>query len=127
MTTKTTRPKATQDHQPSAEEKQKDFTEIEGHELLTPITSLRPSDMARIQYKLVAAFNTADLEEGQDPDAESIDFEKLADVIELLEDRYVVDDGAWDAFGREHGTGAVQELVVGYATAMGKGSRSTNG
>lgn len=127
MTTKTTRPKAPQDHQPSAEEKQKDFTQIEGHELLVPITSLRPSDMARIQYKLVAAFSGAELEEGEEPDVHSIDFEKLADVMELIEARYVLDDDAWDAFGRENGTGAVQELVVGYASAMGKGSRSTNG
>ena len=129
--TSTTRSRTTkqpQDHQPSKEEKQLEFEELEGHELLKPITSMRPSEMARVQGKLISVISSdIGVDDLENVDVSSLDFDALADFIEFLEDRYVLDGDAWDTFGHEHGMEAVQSLAMGYGSAMGKGSRSTNG
>lgn len=120
--------KQTQDHQPSKEEKQLEFEELEGHELLKPITSMRPSEMARVQGKLISVISSdIGVDDLENVDVSSLNFDALADFIEFLEDRYVLDGDAWDTFGHEHGMEAVQSLAMGYGSAMGKGSRSTNG
>ncbi|MEL0525907.1 hypothetical protein, partial [Neisseria gonorrhoeae] len=107
MTTKTTTArsraaKQPQDHQPSTEEKQRDFEEIEGHELLVPITQLRASDMTRIQGRMIRVLgDDLDLKDIGDGDAaeslsaSSIDFDAMADFMDYIGDNYVVDQDGW--------------------------------
>lgn len=127
--------KQPQDHQPSTEEKQRDFEEIEGHELLVPITQLKASEMTRIQGRMVRVLgddldlkDIGDGEAAESLSASSIDFDAMADFMDYIGDNYVVDQDGWDAFFRGQGAQErTQELVMGYASAMGKGSRSTDG
>ena len=127
-TTRSSSAKQPQDHQPSKEEKQLEFEELEGHELLKPITSMRPSEMARVQGKLISVISSdIGADDLDQVNVSSLDFDALADFVEFLENRYVLDADAWDAFGHEHGMEAIQKLAMGYGSAMGKGSRSTDG
>lgn len=140
-TTKTTPAKSTrprtakqpQDHQPSAEEKQAEFEELEGHELLKPITQLKAWEMTRVQGRMIRVLGEdLDLEDLSDAatslSANSLDFDALADFMEYIGENYALDQTKFDDFATGEGAQErTQTLVMGYAGAMGKDSRSTDG
>ena len=84
--------------------------------------------MARVQGKLISVISSdIGADDLDQVNVSSLDLDALADFVEFLEDRYVLDADAWDTFGHEYGMEAIQKLAMGYGSAMGKGSRSTNG
>lgn len=126
--------KPAQDHQPSKEQKQETFEEIAGHELLTPITSLRASDMMRLQGRMLKVLGDRALENIEDGDTSDNDFkisdfsfDGMADLTEYVGDNYAINPDEFWAWAS--GPGAMeraQDLVMGYVNAMGKGSQSTD-
>ncbi|MDO5619270.1 hypothetical protein [Kocuria sp.] len=126
--------KPAQDHQPSQEQKQLEFSEIEGHELLKPITSLRAPDMMRLQGRLLKVLGDGTIENiestesiGQTVKASDFNFDAMADLVEYVGDVYSIDpDAFWQWASGEGALNRTQTLVMGYVSAMGKGSQSTD-
>ena len=100
---------------PTNAERELEFSEIEGHELLKPFSKVKSSDQARIMQRLRGAI-------GEDGDDTDIDLDVFADFIDYLEENYVVDVAGWQEFSI--GAGALHrtmQLVMAYAGEMGKG------
>ena len=102
---------------PTNAERELEFSEVEGHELLKPFSQIKSSDQARLMQRLRGAIGDGDGDEDAD-----IDLDAFADFIDYLEENYVVDEAGWQEFsigaGSLHRT---MELVMAYAGEMGKG------
>lgn len=98
------------------------FQEVEGHELLKPFSELTGADGARIIGRLKSALGTdpADMEEGAA--AEDMDFDAMADLIDFIGERYVVDPAGWAEFNTAANVSKVLELVSAFAGELGKGA-----
>lgn len=100
---------------PTNAERELEFSEVEGHELLKPFSQIKSSDQARLMQRLRGAI-------GDDAEDTDIDLDAFADFIDYLEENYVVDAAGWQEFST--GSGALHrtmELVMAYAGEMGKG------
>ena len=101
---------------PTNAERELEFYEIEGHELLKPFSKIKSSDQARLMQRLRVVT-------GDDPEDADIDLDVFADFIDYLEENDVVDAAGWQEFSI--GPGALQrtmELVMAYVGEMGKGA-----
>lgn len=105
-----------QDHkepQATAAEKQERFDEIEGHELLVPIASVKGSD----QLRLTGRVQSSGLLDG---DEESIDFERFADVVDYVSEKFSVDPEKFVEF--TSGPGGMKRaiaLITGFIRELG--------
>ena len=89
-------------------ERELEFSEVEGHELLKPFSQIKSSDQARLMQRLRVVT-------GDDPEDAVIDLDAFADFIDYLEEN-------WQEFSI--GAGALHrtmQLVMAYAGEMGKG------
>ena len=125
MATNTKKP---QDHKPTkaevTEEKQQDFNEIEGSELLVPFSKVKGSDQARLVNQLKKLGLFSDDEDADDSvSVDSLDLEAVADLIDYVSERFAVDSAKFDDFTR--GSGGMERavsLAVGFAGELGKES-----
>lgn len=125
-TTATT--KKPQDRKPTkaavAEEKQQDFGEVEGSELLISFSKVKGSDQARLvnRLKTLGLFSD-DAAEGDESSVsvDSLDLEAVADLIDYVSEKFAVDSTKFDDFTR--GSGGMERavnLAVGFAGELGK-------
>lgn len=102
---------------PTNAERELEFSEVEGHELLKPFSQIKSSDQARLMQRLRGAIG-----DGDDAEDADIDLDAFADFIDYLEENYVADAAGWQEFST--GAGALHrtmQLVMAYAGEMGKG------
>lgn len=111
-----------------AEEKQQDFSEIEGSELLVPFSKVKGSDQARLvnRLKSLGLFSedeTGGGEEDSSVSIDSLDLEAVADLIDYVSEKFAVNSAKFDDFTR--GSGGMERavnLAVGFAGELGKES-----
>lgn len=111
-----------------AEEKQQDFSEIEGSELLVPFSKVKGSDQARLvnRLKSLGLFSedeTGGGEEDSSVPIDSLDLEAVADLIDYVSEKFAVNSAKFDDFTR--GSGGMERavnLAVGFAGELGKES-----
>lgn len=111
-----------------AEEKQQDFSEIEGSELLVPFSKVKGSDQARLVNRLKSlGLFSEDETGGGDEDSsvpiDSLDLEAVADLIDYVSEKFAVNSAKFDDFTR--GSGGMERavnLAVGFAGELGKES-----
>lgn len=114
-----------QDHKPTQSatqaEKQANFDEIDGHELLKPFSKVKGSDQLRLLSQL-KNLGVMDDSEGDEIDIDDLDLEKVADLIDYVGDRFAVDVDAFEEFTT--GAGGYERamnLAIAYAGELGKG------
>lgn len=122
--------KKPQDRKPTkaevSEEKQRDFSEIEGSDLLVPFSKVKGSDQARLvnRLKSLGLFSDdTDSEGGDDVSFQDLDLEAVADLIDYVSEKFSKDSGKFDDFTR--GSGGMERavnLAVGFAGELGKES-----
>lgn len=98
-------------------EKQQRFDEIEGHELLKPISQVKGSDQTRLLGRLQSLGLVGDGESNVD----DLELEAVADLIDYVSERFAVDSTKFDNFTK--GAGGYQRamsLAIGYAGELGK-------
>ena len=120
--------KSPQDRQPPATEvvaeAQERFDEVEGHELLRPLSKVKGSDQTRLMARLK---RLGLLDEG-DGEATAIGFDDLdldqvADLIDYISERFALDSDEFDEFTcGEGGFTRTLSLVMAYVGEMGKGA-----
>ena len=120
--------KSPQDRQPPAAkvvaEAQERFDEVEGHELLRPLSKVKGSDQTRLMARLK---RLGLLDEG-DGEATTIGFDDLdldqvADLIDYISERFALDSDEFDEFTcGEGGFTRALSLVMAYVGEMGKGA-----
>ena len=122
----TTARKAPQDHKKPKEEiyedLQRDFNEVEGSELIKPLSKIKGSDQLRIMGRLVELGIT---DEGADES--EIDFEKFADLVDWISERFSVDSKKFDEWSG--GTGGMTRtltLAMALMGELGKGMSSAD-
>lgn len=113
--------KKPQDHKNSktqqAADAQERFEEIEGHELLKPISQIKGSD----QTRLLAQLQSLGLIGEGDADVDDLDLEAVADLIDYVAEKFAVNTDEFEKFTM--GIGGYQramELAIGYAGELGK-------
>ena len=122
--------KSPQDRQPPAAEvvaeAQERFDEVEGHELLRPLSKVKGSDQTRLMARLQ---RLGLLDEGE-PEGESsqggianLDLDEVADLIDYISERFALDSAEFDEFTcGEGGFVRALTLVMAYVGEMGKGA-----
>ena len=120
--------KSPQDRQPPAAEvvaeAQERFDEVEGHELLRPLSKVKGSDQTRLMARLqrLGLLDEADGEAGQGGIAD-LDLDEVADLIDYISERFALDSDAFDEFTcGEGGFVRALTLVMAYVGEMGKGA-----
>lgn len=113
--------KTPQDHKPSDAEVQAEaqarFDEIDGHELLKPLSQVKGSDQARLMGRVQALGLTDDADEA------AVDMDAAADFIDYVGEKFAVDPSEFDSFTcGEGGMVRALNLAMGYAAEMGKGA-----
>lgn len=111
-----------------AEEKQQDFSEIEGSELLVPFSKVKGSDQARLvnRLKSLGLFSEDETGGGDEESSvpiDSLDLEAVADLIDYVSEKFAVNSAKFDDFTR--GSGGMERavnLAVGFAGELGKES-----
>ena len=120
--------KSPQDRQsPAAEvvaEAQERFDEVEGHELLRPLSKVKGSDQTRLMARLQ---RMGLLDEAKDDGGEigfdGLDLDEVADLIDYISERFALDSAAFDEFTcGEGGFSRALRLVMAYVGEMGKGA-----
>lgn len=89
---------------------EKSLDEIEGSECLVSPARLRPSEATRV----VSVFY--DMVGGMDGD--EIDFQSMAPVLDMVEDKYLADADLYQSIYAERGLTAILELVAAWAGEM---------
>ena len=120
--------KSPQDRQPPAAEvvaeAQERFDEVEGHELLRPLSKVKGSDQTRLMARL-QRLGLLD-EAGDDADQGGIadlDLDEVADLIDYISERFALDSAEFDEFTcGEGGFVRALTLVMAYVGEMGKGA-----
>ena len=120
--------KSPQDRQPPAAEvvaeAQERFDEVEGHELLRPLSKVKGSDQTRLMARLQ---RMGLLDEAKDDGGEigfdDLDLDEVADLIDYISERFALDSAEFDEFTCGDG-GFVRALtlVMAYVGEMGKGA-----
>ena len=120
--------KSPQDRQlPAAEvvaEAQERFDEVEGHELLRPLSKVKGSDQTRLMARLQ---RLGLLDEGEGDGGEigfdDLDLDEVADLIDYISERFALDSAEFDEFTcGEGGFVRALTLVMAYVGEMGKGA-----
>lgn len=127
--TNTVAKKTPQDRKPSkaAEDAQKelDFSEVEGHELMKPFSKVRGSDQARLTARLQGIFKDKPIDEissEDDVDVSDLDFDAFADFLDYVGDNFSVDAEKFEEFTcGQGGMERAQVLVMAYVGELGKG------
>ena len=120
--------KSPQDRQPPAAEvvaeAQERFDEVEGHELLRPLSKVKGSDQTRLMARLqrLGLLDEAGEDAGQGGIAD-LDLDEVADLIDYLSERFALDSAEFDEFTcGEGGFVRALTLVMAYVGEMGKGA-----
>ena len=120
--------KSPQDRQPlTAEvvaEAQERFDEVEGHELLRPLSKVKGSDQTRLMARLqrLGLLDEAGEDAGQGGIAD-LDLDEVADLIDYISERFALDSAEFDEFTcGEGGFVRALTLVMAYVGEMGKGA-----
>ena len=120
--------KSPQDRQPPAAEvvaeAQERFDEVEGHELLRPLSKVKGSDQTRLMARLqrLGLLDEAGDDAGQDGIAD-LDLDEVADLIDYISERFALDSAEFDEFTcGEGGFVRALTLVMAYVGEMGKGA-----
>ena len=120
--------KSPQDRQPlTAEvvaEAQERFDEVEGHELLRPLSKVKGSDQTRLMARLqrLGLLDEAEGEPGQGGIAD-LDLDEVADLIDYISERFALDSAEFDEFTcGEGGFVRALTLVMAFVGEMGKGA-----
>ena len=120
--------KSPQDRQPPAAEvvaeAQERFDEVEGHELLRPLSKVKGSDQTRLMARLQ---RMGLLDEAKDDGGEvgfdDLDLDEVADLIDYISERFALDSAEFDEFTcGEGGFVRALTLVMAYVGEMGKGA-----
>ena len=120
--------KSSQDRQPPAAEvvaeAQERFDEVEGHELLRPLSKVKGSDQTRLMARLQ---RMGLLDEAKDDGGEigfdDLDLDEVADLIDYISERFALDSAEFDEFTcGEGGFVRALTLVMAYVGEMGKGA-----
>lgn len=104
-------------------EKQVAFSEVEGHELLTPFSKVKGSDQARLMARLSRlGVTSSDAEdEGAEVDLADLDLDELADFIDYVSEKFALDSVAFDAFtSGQGGMERAMTLAMAYVGELGK-------
>lgn len=111
--TKASAPKKPADHLLS-------FDDLEGSELLVSISSVKGSDQMRLLGKLTE-LGLLDDKASSDLEIEDLDFEKLADLVDYVSEKFAKSPQAFDDFTRgKGGFERALNLVTAYAGALGE-------
>ena len=120
--------KSPQDRQPPAAEvvaeAQERFDEVEGHELLRPLSKVKGSDQTRLMARLqrLGLLDEAGDDAGQGGIAD-LDLDEFADLIDYISERFALDSAEFDEFTcGEGGFVRALTLVMAYVGEMGKGA-----
>ena len=120
--------KSPQDRQPPAAEvvaeAQERFDEVEGHELLHPLSKVKGSDQTRLMARLqrLGLLDEAGEDAGQGGIAD-LDLDEVADLIDYISERFALDSAEFDEFTcGEGGFVRALTLVMAYVGEMGKGA-----
>ena len=120
--------KSPQDRQPPAAEvvaeAQERFDEVEGHELLRPLSKVKGSDQTRLMARLqrLGLLDEAGDDAGQGGIAD-LDLDEVADLIDYISERFALDSAEFDDFTcGEGGFTRALSLVMAYVGEMGKGA-----
>ena len=120
--------KSPQDRQPPAAEvvaeAQERFDEVEGHELLRPLSQVKGSDQTRLMARLqrLGLLDEAGDDAGQGGIAD-LDLDEVADLIDYISERFALDSAEFDEFTcGEGGFVRALSLVMAYVGEMGKGA-----
>ena len=119
--------KSPQDRQPPAAEvvaeAQERFDEVEGHELLRPLSKVKGSDQTRLMARLqrLGLLDEGEGEPGKGGIAD-LDLDEVADLIDYISERFALDSAEFDEFTcGEGGFVRALTLVMAYVGEMGKG------
>lgn len=121
--------KSPQDRQPPAAEvvaeAQERFDEVEGHELLRPLSKVKGSDQTRLMARL-QRLGLLDEGDGEGEPSEGLiadlDLDEVADLIDYISERFALDSAEFDEFTcGEGGFVRALTLVMAYVGEMGKG------
>ena len=120
--------KSPQDRQPPAAEvvaeAQERFDEVEGHELLRPLSKVKGSDQTRLMARLqrMGLLDEAK-EDGGEIGFDDLDLDEVADLIDYISERFALDSAEFDEFTcGEGGFVRALTLVMAYVGEMGKGA-----
>ena len=120
--------KSPQDRQPPAAEvvaeAQERFDEVEGHELLRPLSKVKGSDQTRLMARLqrLGLLDEAGDDAGQGGIAD-LDLDEVSDLIDYISERFALDSAEFDEFTcGEGGFVRALTLVMAYVGEMGKGA-----
>ena len=120
--------KSPQDRQPPAAEvvaeAQERFDEVEGHELLRPLSKVKGSDQTRLMARLqrLGLLDEAGDDAGRGGIAD-LDLDEVADLIDYISERFALDSAEFDEFTcGEGGFVRALTLVMAYVGEMGKGA-----
>lgn len=120
--------KSPQDRQPPAAEvvaeAQERFDEVEGHELLRPLSKVKGSDQTRLMARLqrLGLLDEGEGEPGKGGIAD-LDLDEVADLIDYISERFALDSAEFDEFTcGEGGFVRALTLVMAYVGEMGKGA-----
>ena len=120
--------KSPQDRQPPAAEvvaeAQERFDEVEGHELLRPLSKVKGSDQTRLMARLqrLGLLDEAGDDAGQGGISD-LDLDEVADLIDYISERFALDSAEFDEFTcGEGGFVRALTLVMAYVGEMGKGA-----
>lgn len=123
--------KSPQDRQPPAAEvvaeAQERFDEVEGHELLRPLSKVKGSDQTRLiaRLKRLGLLDEAEGEAAGESgrfNVVDLDFDEVADLIDYISERFALDSAEFDEFTcGEGGFERAMNLAMAYVGEMGKG------
>ena len=120
--------KSPQDRQPPAAEvvaeAQERLDEVEGHELLRPLSKVKGSDQTRLMARLqrLGLLDEGEGEPGKGGIAD-LDLDEVADLIDYISERFALDSAEFDEFTcGEGGFVRALTLVMAYVGEMGKGA-----
>ena len=120
--------KSPQDRQPPAAEvvaeAQERFDEVEGHELLRPLSKVKGSDQTRLMARLqrMGLLDEAK-DDGDEVGFDDLDLDEVADLIDYISERFALDSAEFDEFTcGEGGFVRALTLVMAYVGEMGKGA-----
>lgn len=118
--------KSPQDRQPPAAEvvaeAQERFDEVEGHELLRPLSKVKGSDQTRLMARL-QRLGLLDEGESSQGGIANLDLDEVADLIDYISERFALDSAEFDEFTcGEGGFVRALTLVMAYVGEMGKGA-----
>ena len=119
--------KSPQDRQPPAAEvvaeAQERFDEVEGHELLRPLSKVKGSDQTRLMARLQRMGLLDEAKDDGPGGIADLDLDEVADLIDYISERFALDSAEFDEFTcGEGGFVRALTLVMAYVGEMGKGA-----